>query len=119
MSLQLDAKRFARNWVAAWNSHDLDRIMSHYAANAILTSPVVAKVVGEVSGTVNGKEALCNYFQKGLDQYPDLRFTLLEVMQGISSVVLYYTNHKGTRTAEFMEFDTDGKVVRAVANYSD
>jgi len=27
-------------------------------------------------------------------------------------------NQKGTKTAEFMEFDEQGKVIRVVANYS-
>jgi hypothetical protein len=31
--------------------------------------------------------------------------------------VLYYTNQKGTRTAEFMELSAAGRVVRVVANY--
>jgi len=24
------AARFAREWIAAWNSHDLERVLSHY-----------------------------------------------------------------------------------------
>jgi hypothetical protein len=31
---------------------------------------------------------------------------------------LYYLNQKSTKTAEFMEFDASGKIVRVVANYS-
>ena len=27
-----EAYQFAEHWVAAWNAHDLDRIMSHYEA---------------------------------------------------------------------------------------
>ncbi len=92
--------------------------MAHYASNATLTSPVVAQVTGEASGTVLGSEGLRRYFHRGLDQYPNLKFTLLDVLRGISSVVVYYRNHKGTRTGEFMEFDTGGKVSRVVANYS-
>ena len=115
---QLDAKRFAQHWVAAWNSHDLDDILSHYASDVVLTSPVVTKMMGEASGTANGKAALRDYFRKGLDMFPNLQFTLLEVMQGHSSIVLYYENQRGTRTGEFMELDADGKVVRVVANYS-
>jgi hypothetical protein len=118
MPPQLDANEFAQHWVAAWNSHDLDGILSHYASNVVLTSPVVTKVIGEGSGTVNGQAALRNYFQKGLELFPNLQFKLLEVMQGLSSIVLYYENQRGTRTGEFMEFDADGKVLRVVANYS-
>jgi ketosteroid isomerase-like protein len=115
---QLDANEFAKHWIAAWNSHDLDCIISHYASTVVLTSPVVTKVIGDASGTVNGKAALRDYFQKGLELFPNLQFTLLEVMQGLSSIVLYYENQRGTRTGEFMEFDADGKIVRVVANYS-
>ena len=25
------AKQFAREWVEAWNDHDLDRVLAHYA----------------------------------------------------------------------------------------
>jgi hypothetical protein len=114
----LDAKEFARDWVAAWNSHDLDAILFHYAQNVTLTSPVVTKVMGDASGAVNGKQALGKYFDQALALFPSLRFKLIDVLQGLSSVVLYYENHLGTRTGEFMEFDTDGKVVRVVANYS-
>jgi hypothetical protein len=40
------------------------------------------------------------------------------VLCGLNSVVLYYKNQKGTRTAEFMELSVAGKVARVVANYS-
>lgn len=118
MQPRFDAEKFAQDWIIAWNSHDLDSIISHYAVNVVLTSPVVTKVIGEASGTVKGKAALREYFQKGLELFPSLQFTLIEVMQGLSSVVLYYENQRGTRTGEFMEIDADGKVVRVVANYS-
>ena len=118
MPSQVDANEFAQDWVAAWNSRDLDRIVSHYASEVVLTSPAVIRVMGETSGTVHGKAALRDYFQKGLEFFPTLHFKLIEVMQGVSSVVLYYENQQGTRTGEFMEFDADGKVVRVIANYS-
>ena len=118
MPLQIDANEFARDWVAAWNSRDLDRILSHYGSDVELTSPAVIRVLGEASGTVHGEAAVRAYFRKGLEHFPALQFTLIEVMQGVSSVVLYYENQQGTRTGEFMEFDADGKVVRVVENYS-
>jgi hypothetical protein len=118
MTTQLEAAAFAREWIAAWNSHDLDAIMSHYGADVVLTSPVAAKILDDPSGVVRGEVALRNYFGRGLEAYPDLHFALLDVMYGLSSVVLCYTNQKGTKTAEFMELDDNGKIVRVVANYS-
>ena len=36
-----EATRFAQEWVAAWNSRDLERILSHYADDVEVTSPLV------------------------------------------------------------------------------
>ena len=84
----------------------------------VLTSPTAAKLLNDPSGTVTGKEAVRSYFERGLEAYPNLTFELLDVMWGISSVILYYRNQKGTKTGEFMEFDANRKVVRVIANYS-
>ena len=114
----MDAKEFAREWVEAWNAHDLDRIVTHYATDVVLTSPVAARITGEASGVARGKDALREYFGKGLAMFPELHFRLLEVLEGMQSVVLYYENQRGTRTAEYMEMDAEGKITRVVANYS-
>lgn len=111
-------KAFASHWMQAWNSHDLDEIMSHYASDVTLISPVAAKIFNNSSGMVNGKEALREYFARGLEAYPDIKFELVDVLWGLSSVVLYYVNQRGTMTGEFMEFDSNNKVIRVVANYS-
>jgi hypothetical protein len=112
------ARQFAEHWIRSWSSHDLDAIMSHYAPDVVLVSPAAARLLNDPSGTVTGKEALREYFNRGLQSYPDLNFDLVDVMWGLNSVVLYYVNQRGSRTAEFMEFDANGKVIRVVANYS-
>jgi predicted ester cyclase len=113
-----EASKFAKHWIAAWNAHGLDLIMSHYDDAIDLTSPVAAQLLGRADGKVVGKKNLRAYFQRGLEAYPDLHFELKDVLTGLGSLILYYTNQKGTRTAEFMELSTDGKVTRVVANYS-
>jgi ketosteroid isomerase-like protein len=112
------AQELAGHWVQAWNSHDLDEIMSHYAEDIVLVSPVAAKLLDDPLGTVKGKEALRNYFKKGLEVYPDLKFELIDVMWGISSVVFYYVNQKGSKAGEFMEVNSTGKISKVVANYN-
>ena len=111
VTTESEAKGFARQWVAAWNSHDLDAIMSHYDAAVVLISPVAAKILDDPSGTVEGNAALRNYFERGLELYPNLHFELLDVMWGLFSIVVCYKNQKGTRTAEFMEFGKNGKII--------
>jgi predicted ester cyclase len=111
------AHKLADHWVAAWNAHDLDLIMTHYDDEVELTSPVAAQLLRNSDGRVVGKAALRAYFQRGLEAFPDLHFRLEDVLWGIQSVVLYYTNQKGTHTGEFMELSATGKIVRVVANY--
>ena len=112
-----EAWSLAHHWVASWNAHNLDSIMEHYEDAIELTSPVAARLLGSSDGKVVGKANLRAYFQRGLEAYPELDFRLEDVLWGVTSVVLYYTNQKGTRTAEFMELSARGKVTRVVANY--
>jgi predicted ester cyclase len=112
-----EAWKLANHWIAAWNSHDLDLIMTHYEDAIELTSPVAARLLG-ASGRVGGKNNLRAYFQKALQAYPDLHFHLQDVLWGVNSVVLYYQNQVGTHTAEFMEVSAVGKVTRVIAHYS-
>jgi predicted ester cyclase len=113
-----EAKRFAHHWIAAWNAHDIDQIMSHYDDAVELISPTAARLLNQPDGKVSGKANLRAYFEKGLSAFPELRFELKDVLFGINSILLYYTNQKGTHTGEFMELSPSGKVLRVVANYS-
>jgi ketosteroid isomerase-like protein len=112
------AHQFAQDWVAAWNAHDLDQIMSHYEDEVELISPVAAQLLNQSDGKVTGKANLRAYFQKGLSAYPSLHFDLKDILWGVGSVVLYYANQRGTHTGEYMEISSRGKVSRVVANYS-
>jgi ketosteroid isomerase-like protein len=119
MKLSRDqAWALAEDWVSAWNAHDLERILEHYADEVVLVSPVAAERLADPSGTVRGKAALRDYFRLGLEKNPKLHFELEDVMWGVGSVVLYYKNQRGTKTGEVMELDETGKVTRVLANYS-
>ncbi|HXE10562.1 MAG TPA: nuclear transport factor 2 family protein [Bryobacteraceae bacterium] len=115
---ETQARSFAREWMMAWNSHDLNAIMSHYAPEVVLISPVAARLLADSTGTVVGKEALLSYFKQGLQAYPNLSFNLIEVMWGLSSIVLHYVNQNGIKCGEFMELAPDGKVIKVVAHYN-
>ena|SRR6185437_12475195 len=113
-----EAQKFAKDWCEAWNSHDLNRIMLHYADDVVLTSPTAVRLLKDPEGVVNGKDALRNYFAVGLKAYPNLRFEVLDVTCGVSSVVVNYANQNGAKVSEFMEFGADAKVARVIAHYS-
>lgn len=118
MLTKQQAHQLAEQWIQAWNSHNLDEIMSHYEEDVVLVSPVAAKILNNPLGTVKGKEAVRDYFKKGLEVYPDLKFELIDVMWGLSSVVFYYMNQEGTKVGEFVELDSTGKIIKVIANYS-
>ena len=111
------AHDFAQDWIEAWNSHDLERILTHYEDDVILTSPVALKLLSG-DGTVRGKAALRDYFSRGLHAYPDLRFDLIEALWGTETIVLCYRNNvRGTKTAEVLLLSSAGKISRVWANY--
>ena len=111
------AEHFAREWIDSWNSHDLDRILSHYDDQFEMTSPVIIQIAREPSGTLKGKDAVGAYWAKALQLIPDLRFELLTTLIGVNSITLYYRGHRGL-SAEVFHFGHDRKVVRAYAHYA-
>jgi len=110
------AERFACEWIEAWNSHDLERILSHYHDDFLMSSPRIAVVVGEASGVLRGKSAIGAYWAKALAAAPELHFELIETFVGADSLVLHYRGVRGP-AAEVFFFDDAGRVVRASANY--
>jgi hypothetical protein len=112
------ALKFAQQWVKAWNLHDLDKILAHYADDCELISPLVATVMNKPSGTLKGKEQIREYWEKALDRVPDLSFELIEVLTGVNSITIYYQTIFGRLAAEVMFFDRDRKVVRTVVHYN-
>ncbi len=111
------AREFAQDWVDAWNSHDLERILTHYDDQVLLVSPIALNLLGG-DGTVRGKAALREYFLRGLEAFPNLRFNLIETLWGTETIVVYYINNvRGSKTAEVMLLNCSGKIQRVWANY--
>jgi ketosteroid isomerase-like protein len=71
------ANKFANDWVASWNTHDLDRVMSHYDDNVEYYSQFVLKLTDNKSGMLQGKNEVQQYLAKALQTYPDLHFKLI------------------------------------------
>lgn len=113
------ATEIAEHWIANWNQHDLEQIMTHYAENIEFTSPFIVKLLGDPSGIIHGKSTLASYFAKGLAAYPDLKFEPIQVLAGVNSVLIYYHSVNHLLAAEFMELDAEGLVNRVVAHYSE
>ncbi len=112
------AEAFASDWIAAWNAHDVERILSHCCEEVVLSSPFVIRLVGAPSGEIRGLEALRVYLQRGLDADPDLRLEPIEVLPGVGSIALRYRSVGGREAIETLELDRAGKIRRSAAHYS-
>ncbi len=111
------AEAFARDWLAAWNDRDIERILSHYSEEVIFHSPRIAKVMGNQAASVLGKKALRDYWTKAIGQAPQIFFELDDVLVGSDALTILYTNHREEQVAETFIFGPEGKVVRSVATY--
>ena len=113
-----EADAFVAEWMEAWNSHDLERILGHYTEDVEVTSPLVEAVLGPGRLTVRGKPALRSYWGKALARYPELRFVLYRAYAGSHSVVLHYQSVQGLVGAECMELDAQRRAFRVLAHYA-
>lgn len=110
------ADEFAREWIAAWNAHDVDRVLAHYADDFVMASPKIAAIAGEPTGVLRGKAAIGAYWRKALTLLPNLHFDLIATLVGADSVALHYRGVSGPAIEVFF-FGADGKVQRAAAHY--
>jgi len=74
-----DAQTFAREWVKAWNDHDLEAILAHYADDVVFHSPRIRIVTGRDVDALNGRAALRDYWGRALDLARDLYFEVDQV----------------------------------------
>ncbi|PZX18392.1 SnoaL-like protein [Palleronia aestuarii] len=109
----MDAKAFAAEWEAGWNSHDLDRILEHYGDDIVFRSRKAEALTGD--GEVRGKVALAAYRSAALARQPNLAFRIEDLFVGAGVLTIVYRNHDGVRAAETLWSDADGRVRQAAA----
>jgi hypothetical protein len=109
------AQNFADDWISAWNSHDLDRILAHYTDDFEMRSPGIIAIAREPSGVLRGKAKIRSYWEEALKTQPNLKFELIGVYAGIGSVAIHYRNASGLAVVEVLELDSNCKVVRGNA----
>ena len=82
--------RFVQEWLEGWNAHDVDRIMRHYADDAVFQSPSVLSLVPGSDGTLRGRAAIRDLYARALARFPELRFELEEIIERPYGVMLVY-----------------------------
>lgn len=111
------AAGFVESWAAAWNEHDLDRILAHFADDAVFSSPIAAALLPDSRGVLVGKDEIRAYWQVGLERIPDLEFTVREIFTGVDVIVIRYENHAGGQVSEVLRLQ-DHLVVGGDGTYA-
>ncbi len=112
-----DLTALGRTWVEAWNSHDLERVLTLYADDAEMTSDRIPALGFGESGTLRGKANLRAYWGKALGLLPNLHFTLIDTYVSPDSVVVFYQNERGKRICEYLRLNAAAKIVQGSANH--
>ncbi|QEC69287.1 nuclear transport factor 2 family protein [Panacibacter ginsenosidivorans] len=111
------ASAFVGQRIDAFNAHNLEQILDHYADDIEFYSPFIPLLKFNEEGVIRGKPGLRAYFEAGLAAYPELRFTLQQYYTGINTVVISYTSVNGRSAAETFQLNGQGKAVRVYCNY--
>jgi ketosteroid isomerase-like protein len=106
-----------KQWIDAWNSHDLERILAIYSDDSEMTSDKIPLLGLDPTGTLRGKDRLRQYWSKGLQLTPNLHFTLIDVYVSPDGLVVFYENERGARICEYLRLNADGKIRQGSANH--
>lgn len=80
----------AQQWFAAFNAHDLDKLLSLYDDNAGHYSPKLKIRRPETGGLVTGKEALRDWWQDAFDRLPTLHYKVTSLTANDQRVFMEY-----------------------------
>ncbi|HWJ54885.1 MAG TPA: nuclear transport factor 2 family protein [Vicinamibacterales bacterium] len=116
---QETAAGLATEWIAAWNAHDLERILSHYAEDFEMRSPLIVERGIDAGGVLRGKPAVRAYWQAALAAaVPPVRFELQGVYAGVGTVAIHYLSVGRRMVIELLELDAEGRIARGHGIYA-
>jgi predicted ester cyclase len=104
-------------WIEAWNSRDLERVLSLYDERAEMVSGVIIRLGINPDGRVLGKSDLRAYWARALETLPNLHFTLLDLSVSPDSVIVRYVNERGSTMCEYLRVGGNGKIIQGSANH--
>jgi len=108
--------QFAADWIAAWNSGDLERIFALYDDDFEMRSPLIVERGFSASGVLRGKEAVRPYWSAGIaTANPPLVFELIDAYPGINTVAIHYRSVGRKLVVEVIEFDEKKRAIRGSA----
>ncbi|MFN0061138.1 MAG: nuclear transport factor 2 family protein, partial [Myxococcaceae bacterium] len=109
----------ARQWLACFETHDVDALVSLYAENARHTSPKLRVLMPQTDGCIVGRTALREWWADAFRRLPQLRYIEQSVTANGCRVFLEYIRRvpgeSDMRVAE--AFDIEDGLIRASRVY--
>lgn len=97
----------AHAWFEAFNSHNLEKLLSLYDDDAMHFSPKLKIKHPETNGYVTGKEALRTWWQEAFDTIPSLHYKVTSLTSNPDRVFMEYirmvTGESDMLVAEVLE----------------
>ena len=112
-----EPQAFAQAWVAAWDAHDREAMLSPYADGIVFTSANSTCFTGDPTGWVQGKVALRDNWSQALAT-GRLNFALRGVYASPDGVAIrYFSSRTQAEAVEVVRFDAARLVIDSTAYY--
>ncbi|MBX7116815.1 MAG: nuclear transport factor 2 family protein [Myxococcaceae bacterium] len=86
-------QNIARQWLKAFNAHDVKALVSLYDENCRHTSPKLRTLLPESDGMIRGKPALEAWWTDALTRLPSLRYEEVSVTADEKRAFIEYLRH--------------------------
>jgi ketosteroid isomerase-like protein len=83
----------SHQWFAAFNQHDLEKLLALYADDAQHYSPKLKLRQPETNGLITGKDALRSWWQDSFERLPSLRYEPTRFIADDERIFVEYTRH--------------------------
>ena len=84
-------EQIATEWLAAFNDHDLERLLGLYDDEAVHYSPKLKIRHPETNGFVSGKAALRAWWKDAFERLPELHYKVITLTANDNRVFMEYT----------------------------
>ncbi len=111
-----------KQWINAWNSKDIELILSLYSDNIEFSSPKIKKLFSDYdTNIIKDKDSLKKYFSIGLQKFPNLIFEPIDFVTKDNIIILEYIAYTNDQVnwnvLEKFKFDENGKVIKSSVYY--
>ena len=86
-------KEIAIRWFEAFNTHDLEKLLSLYHQSAKHYSPKLKIRLPETQGLICGKDALRHWWQDAFERIPSLNYEVIKLTADDHQVFMEYIRH--------------------------